>query len=69
MGSADNDVIGMRIGEVDFEGSRALRLVIETDEPLDAKLLLLHSANECSMFNVSVQCFCSLSLQLLLRKV
>ena len=42
MGSADNDVIGMRIGEVDFGGSRALRLVIETDKPLDAKLLLLH---------------------------
>ena len=42
MGSTDNDVIGMRIGEVDFDGSRALRLVIETDKPLDAKLLLLH---------------------------
>ena len=42
IGSADNDMIGMRIGEVDFEGSRALRLVIETDKPLDAKLLLLH---------------------------
>ena len=42
MASADNDVIGMRIGEIDFEGSQALRLVVETDEPLDAKLLLLH---------------------------
>ena len=42
MGSAQNDVIGMRLGEVDFKGSPALRLVIETDKPLDAQLLLLN---------------------------
>ena len=43
MGSAENDVIGMRLGEVNFEGSPALRLVIETDKPLDAQLLLLNN--------------------------
>ena len=43
MGSAENDVIGMRLGEVDFEGRSALRLVIETDKPLNAQLLLLNN--------------------------
>ncbi len=43
MGSAENDVIGLRLGEVNFEGSPALRLVIETDKPLDAQLLLLNN--------------------------
>ena len=42
MGSAENNLIGMRIGEVDFKDSLALRLVIETDRPLDAQLLLLN---------------------------
>ncbi|MBL81380.1 MAG: N-acetylmuramoyl-L-alanine amidase [Rhodospirillaceae bacterium] len=42
MGSAENDVIGMRLGEVNLEGSPALRLVIETDKALDARLLLLN---------------------------
>ena len=39
--SAENDVIGMRLGEINLNGSPALRLVIETDKPLDARDLLL----------------------------
>ena len=41
--SAENDVIGMRLGEIDLNGNPAFRLVIETDKPLDAQLLLLDS--------------------------
>ena len=40
--SAENDVIGMRLGEIDFRGSPAFRLVIETNNPLNARLLLLN---------------------------
>ena len=40
--SAENDVIGMRLGEIDFRGSPAFRLVIETNKPLNAQLLLLN---------------------------
>ena len=43
LASAENDVIGFRLGEVDFKGSQAFRLVIETDKPLDAQLLLLNN--------------------------
>ena len=41
--SAENDVIGIRLGEIDLNGNQALRLVIETDKPLDAQVLLLDS--------------------------
>lgn len=39
----DNNVTGMRLGEIDLKGRVALRLVIETDKPLEAKLLLLEN--------------------------
>ena len=41
--SAENDVIGFRLGEIDLNGNQALRLVIETDKPLEAQLFLLDS--------------------------
>ena len=39
--SADNTITGLRIGEVQFDGGSALRVVIETDRPAAAKLTLL----------------------------
>ena len=39
--SADNTITGLRIGEVQFDGGSALRVVIETDRPTAAKLTLL----------------------------
>ena len=39
--SADNTITGLRIGEVQFDGGLALRVVIETDRPAVAKLTLL----------------------------
>ena len=39
---AENNLIGMRLGEIEFKGGPALRLVIETDKPLTAQLLLLN---------------------------
>ena len=38
---ADNTITGLRIGEVQFDGGSALRVVIETERPTPAKLTLL----------------------------
>ena len=39
--AADNTITGLRIGEVQFDGGSALRVVIETKRPTAAKLTLL----------------------------
>ena len=39
--SADNTITAVRLGKIDLQGNSALRLVIETEKPLAAKLLLL----------------------------
>ena len=41
--AADNQLTGMRLGMIELNGAPALRIVIETRQPITAKLLCLMS--------------------------